>query len=154
VDAVNKTKAEIKALQEDKNEADSAINLLSVDLPKRNQTIITYLSELARSVSEDVVIDRIAEDPIFGFTMNAWSLNEKAAQEFIKTFQLALHPLGYKLKDITVATQTGRLGLLGYSINFRATALSDAEWNANKQLPNATSPVVSPATTNNSIGAQ
>jgi hypothetical protein len=141
VDEVNKTKEAIKELQEDKKEGESAVSLLSVDLPKRNQTIISLLSELARSVSEDVVIDRIAEDPIYGFTINAWSLNEKSAQEFIKVFQVAVHPLGYKLKDITVSTQTGRLGLLGYSINFSVTTLDETAWNANKQLTNPTSPV-------------
>ncbi|MEQ1599738.1 MAG: hypothetical protein ABL880_10280 [Methylotenera sp.] len=140
VDEVKKTKDAIKGLQEDKLEADSAVSLLSVDLPKRNQTVISFLSELARSVSEDVVIDRIAEDSIYGFTVNAWSLNEKSAQEFIKTFQVAVQPLDFKLKDITVGTQTGRLGLLGYSINFSATALDDAAWNAVKQLPGATVP--------------
>ena len=97
------------------------------------------------------MIDRIAEDPIYGFTINAWSLNEKSAQEFIKVFQVAVHPLGYKLKDITVATQTGRLGLLGYSINFNATALDEAAWNANRQIKNPTAPV-SAAT--NPVGAK
>jgi DNA-binding XRE family transcriptional regulator len=151
VDEVNKTKDAIKALQEDKKEAELAVSLLSVDLPKRNQTVVSVLSELAKSVSDDVVIDRIAEDPIYGFSINAWALNEKSAQEFIKIFQVAVHPLGYKLKDITVATQTGRLGLLGYSVIFSATALDDVAWNANKQTLGRAAPA---SATPNPTGAK
>ncbi len=64
--------------------------------------------------------------------MNAWSINEKSAQEFIKSLQIAIHPLGYKLKDITVTEQTGRLGLLGYAVNFNMTSLNDEAWNKAK----------------------
>ena len=87
-------------------------------------------------MSDDIVINRIAEDSINGFAINAWSLNEKSAQEFVKTFQVAVYPLGYKLKDITVTGQTGRLGLLGYAVNFNATTLDDKNWSATKQRPN------------------
>ena len=133
VDAVKKLKDSIKDLQTEKKETNSAVNLLSVDLPKRNQIVISLLSELNRSVSDDIVINRIAEDSINGFAINAWSLNEKSAQEFVKTFQVAVYPLGYKLKDITVTGQTGRLGLLGYAVNFNATTLDDKNWSATKQ---------------------
>ncbi len=137
VDEVKKLKEKISNLQNEKKGAESALTLLSVDLPKRNQTIISFLSELDRSINDEVVIDRIAEDPIYGFSINAWALNEKSAQEFIKTFQVALQPLGYKLKDVTVGSQTGRLGLLGSSISFTATSLDDASWN-NARVPNQT----------------
>lgn len=137
-DAVKKLKDSIKDLQAEIKDVDAAINLLSVDLPKRNQTVISFLNELNRSVSEDVVIDRISEDPIVGFTVSAWSLNEKSAQEFVKTYQVAVHPLGYKLKDITVVGQTGRLGLMGYAVSFNATVLDDAKWSLVKQMPNQT----------------
>ncbi len=137
VNEVKKLKDAASNLQNEKKGAESALTLLSVDLPKRNQTIISFLNELERSVNEDVVIDRISEDPIYGFTINAWSLNEKSAQEFIKTFQVAMQPLGYKLKDVTVGSQTGRLGLMGSSISFTATALDDARWNG-ARVPNTT----------------
>ncbi len=136
VDAVKKIEGSIKDLQTEKKETDAAVNLLSADLPKRNQTITTFLNELNKSVSDDVVVDRIAEDPIYGFALNAWSLNEKSAQEFVKTFQVAVYPLGYKLKDVTVIGQTGRLGLLGYAVNFNATTLDDKTWSASKLSPN------------------
>jgi hypothetical protein len=87
-----------------------------------------------------VVIDRIAEDPIYGFTINAWSLNDKSAQEFVKTLQVAVHPLGYKLKDVTVSSQTGRLGLMGSSVSFSATSLDDKAWATGKSSPNKALP--------------
>jgi len=135
VDGVKKLKDNIKDLQTEKKETDAAVNLLSVDLPKRNQIITSFLNELNRSVSDDVVIDRILEDAIYGFTVNAWSINEKSAQEFVKTFQVAVYPLGYKLKDVTVTGQTGRLGLLGYAVNFSATTLDDKAWSTSKLSP-------------------
>lgn len=139
-DTVKKLKEEIKNNQEDKREISAALDLLSKDLPKRNQTVHGFLNELGKAVSYDVVIDGIAEDPVFGFAVSAWALNDKSAQEFINLFQLAVHPLGFKLKDITVASQTGRLGLLGYSINFNATTLANSAWAAAKQSPNQANP--------------
>lgn len=145
-DTVKKLKEEIKNNQEDKKEISAALDLLSKDLPKRNQTVHGFLNELGKAVSDDVVIDRIAEDPVFGFAVSAWALNEKSAQEFINLFQLAVHPLGFRLKDITVASQTGRLGLLGYSINFNATMLTDEVWSTAKQSTNQANPLLQPNT--------
>ncbi|MDZ4141453.1 MAG: hypothetical protein U1C48_05545 [Methylotenera sp.] len=132
VDEVKKLKDSIKELEIEKKETEAAASLLSADLPKRNQMIISLLSELNRTVSDEVVIDRIAEDPIYGFSFNAWSLNDKSAQEFVKTFQVAVHPLGYKIKDVTVSSQTGRLGLMGSSVSFSATLLDDKAWATGK----------------------
>ncbi|MDZ4212983.1 MAG: hypothetical protein U1C59_14840 [Methylotenera sp.] len=140
VDEVKKLKGSIKDLQAEQKETQAAANLLSADLPKRNQTVISFLSALDRSISDDVVIDRIAEDPIYGFTINAWSLNDKSAQEFVKTLQVAVHPLGYKLKDVTVSSQTGRLGLMGSSVSFSATSLDDKAWATGKSSPNKALP--------------
>lgn len=139
VDAVKKFKASIKDKQAEIKELNSSIELLSIDLPKRNQTLTNLLNELNRTVSEDVVIDKVAEDTIFGFSIYAWSINEKSAQEFVKSLQIAIHPLGYKLKDITVTEQTGRLGLLGYAINFNMTTLNDEAWNKAKLQPGVSS---------------
>lgn len=135
VDAVKTLKDKIKTLQTEKKEIDLAVNLLSVDLPKRNEIVTALLNDLNRSVSDDVVIDRLLEDPIDGFTVHAWSINEKSAQEFVKTFQVAVDPIGYKIKDVTVTGQPGRLGLLGYAIHFNATTLDDKSWNMRKLSP-------------------
>jgi len=135
VDAVKTLKDKIKTLQTEKKEIDLAVNLLSVDLPKRNEIVTALLNDLNRSVSDDVVIDRLLEDPIDGFTVHAWSINEKSAQEFVKTFQVAVDPIGYKIKDVTVTGQPGRLGLLGYAVHFNATTLDDKAWNMRKLSP-------------------
>lgn len=132
VDAIKLLKDNIKTLQAEQKRNDGATHLLSADLTKRNETIISLLNALSRSVSEDVVINKIAEDTIYGFTINAWALNDKFAQEFVKTFQVAVHPLGYKLKDVTVSSQTGRLGLVGSSLSFNATLLDDDVWATGK----------------------
>ncbi len=139
-DKVKQLKELIKVKSEDTKEIQSTVNLLTIDIPKRNILVNTLLNDMSRSVSADVVIDRLSEDPMFGFSIQAWSLNEKSAQEFVKYFQLAVHALGLKIKDVTVSQQTGRLGLIGYSVKFNATNLDDDAWLKAKQYPNTFSP--------------
>ena len=141
VDAVKKLKDGIKEKQTEIKELERSLQLISVGLPKRNQIISSFLIELNRTVNDDVVIDRIEENTILGFSINAWSVNDKSAQEFVKNFQVAVHPLGYRLKDITVTEQIGRLGLLGSAINFNATTLNEEDWKKAKLNPNATSSI-------------
>lgn len=140
IDEVKKYKTSLKEANAEEEELKGALKLLSTDLPVRNQTTLQFLKALDQTISEDVVIDRIAEDTVFGFNVTGWSINEQSAQVFVRQFQLAVHPFGYKLKDITVNQQTGRLGLLGYALNFNATLLDDKAWsNARQgQAPNLT----------------
>lgn len=155
VDAVKKLKDDIKDKQEEIKEIDRSVKLISVDLPKRNQTLNNFLVELNRTVNEDVVIDSINEDTIYGFSISAWAINEKSAQEFVKNFQIAIHDLGYRLKDITVTEQTGRLGLLGSAVNFNATTLTDEMWKNAKQINPQSQLGAANATTKNAVkGAQ
>ncbi len=128
VDAVNALKASIASNQEKSAQLKKGLNLLEYDLPKRNQTLVDMLHAFETSVSDEVVVDSMTEDTRLGFTVNAWALNEAAAQEFAKRFQVNVHGLEYRLKDSTVSEQTGRLGLLGYAIKFKATRLNDEEW--------------------------
>ena len=130
VDEVKKLKDQIKALRENKKEVLATLDLLNVDLPKRSKLVITLLDELANATSDDVVVNKLSEDSVKGFKVEAWAINEKSAQEFIKAYQTAVHRLGYRLKDVTVAQSTGRLGLSGYSIDFSATTLPESEWQA------------------------
>jgi hypothetical protein len=136
INHVKKLKESIKTKKAEVAALDAAVTLIELDLPKRNQTIVKLLQALEQAVTEEIVIDRVSEDTIAGFSLTAWALNEQAAQAFIKYYQIAIHPLDYRLKDITVTEQTGRLGLLGYAVNFNATALSDQDWAAYKLAPN------------------
>jgi hypothetical protein len=145
VDEVNKLKDKVKTLKEEKKTVQATVDLLAVNLPKRSETVITLLTELSKSVTDDVVVNKISEDPNKGFTLNAWAINEKSAQQFVKTFQMAVHPLGFKLRDITVAQATGRLGLIGYNVDFSATVLTEAEWKALK-ASSENQGAISPAT--------
>jgi len=88
----------------------------------------------------------MVEDTILGYSITAWAINEKSAQEFVKDFQIAVHDLGYKLKDITVTQQTGRLSLLGSAVNFNATTLSDEAWkNARQNTQGVANPTANAA---------
>ncbi len=137
INTVQKLNAEIKEKQTKKNNAVTMISLLTKELPERNQGLSQLMDRLQESITEDVVVNSIREDTLLGFDFNAWALSDQAAQSFIKSFQLAIHPLNYRVKNLTVQEGTGRLGLIGYSVNFSITQLSDTELTKRKKQPRA-----------------
>lgn len=136
VDAVNKVKDEIKAKSEELNTLTTRHAFFAIELAKRAHFVRTFLENLASSVSEDVVVNALEETPNMGIRLAAWALNEKAAQQFIQSFKNAITPLGLDLVDPVVRSQTGRLGLLGYDINFRLVELKQTEVDKKNALAN------------------
>jgi hypothetical protein len=135
IDRVKALETEMESL-EAKTSAIKSIQLLYGEkLPQRNDSLQAFLKAFETTVNEDVVIDRVTENGLRGFIVNAWALDEASAQSFIKRFQLALNPQGYRLKDINVSQQTGRLGMIGNTIVFNATQLDDEKWETSKGLP-------------------
>lgn len=142
VKRINTKISTIKSLQQDigkkeaeKKSATTMITLLTKELPERNQTLIFLMEKLQASVTEEVVINSIKENTLLGFDIRAWALSEQAAQSFVKDFQLAIHSMNFRVINLTVSEQTGRLGLLGYGVNFSITPHSDTEWKRRRALP-------------------
>jgi len=133
-DAVNKLKAEIDKKKIEKKQASTMVTLLTKELPERNDRLIQLMNELQTVITDDLVVDSITEDTLLGFNFSAWALSEEAAQSFIKNFQLAIHPMGYRVKNVTVNQNTGRLGLIGYSLRFFITDLSDQTYSERSKL--------------------
>lgn len=138
IDRVEALEAELDGLEKNAQSLTTIQTLYGEKLPARNQSLQEFLKALETAVDDGVVIDKVNENGIRGFTINAWALNETDAQNFIKRFQLTLNPLNYRLKDITVSQQTGRLGMIGHGIVFNATQLDDEKWEASKSMPPAT----------------
>lgn len=132
ISQVKKYKGAVKDKQLELETLTSNVALLSNDLPKRNQDVLDLLKSLEKTVTEDMVIDRVLEDTVLGFDIKGWSISEQSAQEFVRRLQIAVHPMGYRLKDVTVNQQTGRLGMLGYIVTLKVTALDDLAWEAQK----------------------
>ncbi len=122
---IKKLKDQIEAKNTEKAKIKNTLNLLTVALPRRNTIVNSMFTEISKSVSDDVVIDQIEEKTLSNFSVNAWSLNEMAAQEFVKNFQSAVQPYQLKVEDVKVGSTPGRLGLQGYSIKFIVTGLVD-----------------------------
>jgi hypothetical protein len=142
VKRINTKISTIKTLQQDigKKEAErknatTMINLLTKELPERNQTLILLMDKLQESVTEEVVINSIKENTLLGFDIRAWTLSDQAAQSFVKDFQLAIHSMNFTVKNLTVSEEKGRLGLLGYGVSFSITPHSDTEWKRRLALP-------------------
>lgn len=126
---------DIEKKEADKKSATTMITLLTKELPERNQTLIFLMDKLQASVTEEVVINSIRENTMLGFEIKAWALSDQAAQSFVKNFQLAIHPMNFIVKNLTVSEETGRLGLLGYGVSFSITQHSETEWNRRIALP-------------------
>ncbi|NOS95247.1 MAG: hypothetical protein HOP26_02365, partial [Methylotenera sp.] len=125
IDEIKKLKDELKAKNETLDKLQKRIDLLAIDVPKRTALVQSLLADLSSTVPEDMVIDRIEETPKDGFRVSAWSLTEKSAQQFVKAFQSAMESLGFKVMDVTVSSQTGRLSLQGYALRFRLVNQQD-----------------------------
>lgn len=135
INRVNALKDKLKALEGQKKSLSRIQELYGEKLPMRNEQLQSFLKAFEKSVDDGVVIDKVTENGMRGYTVSAWALEETSAQNFIKRFQLNINPLGYRLKDITVSQQTGRLGMVGNGIVFNATQLDDEKWEASKLLP-------------------
>jgi hypothetical protein len=138
VDAVNKLKEDIKNKTESLNNENVRFDFFSSELVIRTVFVQRLLDGLSNSVTEEVVINAINETPNFGIRVSAWALTEKAAQQFIQSYKNATAPLGMELQDPIVRSQTGRLGLFGYDIQFRLVSFNDAV--ANSTLTNIAKP--------------
>lgn len=128
ISAVNKLNAEIEKKEGEKKNNATMIALLTKDLPERNQRLSELMERLQESITQDILVDAILEDTLLGFNFRVWALSEQSAQSFVKKFQLAIHPMNYRIKNLTVKEQTGRLGLIGYAVNFSITPYSEKEW--------------------------
>lgn len=135
IDNVKKLEKDQETLQATQNTLRSIQELYGEKLPMRNEVLQKLLNAFENSVDEGVVFDKVTENGLRGFTINAWALDETSAQSFVKRFQVNVLPLGYRLKDVTVSQQTGRLGMVGYGIVFNATQLDDEKWEASKLNP-------------------
>lgn len=125
IDHIKKLQGDLKAKNDEIEALQKRKELLATEVPKRAALVESLLAELSSTVADDMVIDRIEENPQFGFKVTAWSLSEKSAQQFVKAFQAAMAPSGMKIKDVTVDSKPGRLSLLGYELKFRLTDQPD-----------------------------
>jgi hypothetical protein len=135
INRVNALKAELSSLEQQNSSLSRIQELYGEKLPKRNEDLHAFIKAFEDAVDDGVVFDKVTENSTRGFTISAWALDEVSAQNFIKRFQVLISPLGYRLKDITVSQQTGRLGMVGNGIVFNATQLDDEKWEESKLLP-------------------
>lgn len=135
INTIKSLEQDIQKKEANKKSATTMVALMSKELPERNQTLTILMDKLQENVTEDVVINSVTENTLLGFDFKAWALSDQAAQSFIKNFQLAIHPLNFRVKNITVSEDTGRLGLLGYSVSFSITTHSETEWKRRSLLP-------------------
>jgi hypothetical protein len=141
IERINKLQTKLKTTQNEAERAEARMRFFGEELPQRAAFVQSLLATLEQSVTEEVVIDRIEEVvippantrasvqpaaltgvtplPPGGFRINAWTLNETAAQQFVQAVKGAMQPWGMDVVEVTVIAQTGRLGLQGNSVSLR-----------------------------------
>lgn len=140
-DRIKKLQDRLKAKRDEISLAEARMKFFGQELPQRAALAQSLLAMLEQSVTEEVVIDRIEEivvsptaarpasrpvtsggatpPPPGGFRLNAWALNETAAQQFVQAVKGAMRPWGMDVVEVAVIAQTGRLGLHGNAVTLR-----------------------------------
>lgn len=119
VDAIKKLKDEIHAIQEEQTQLEAQETFHLDTLPRRAAFLQTLFDELDEVATEEVVLDRLAEEPKKGLVVQAWALSENAAQQFAEALRRGMEPWRLALAEVTVSERVGRLGLPGYAISLR-----------------------------------
>lgn len=83
----------------------------------RQQSIPGILEALARSTSDEVIIDSIIEtEKQGGLRVHCWALTDTGAELFLNKLNKAVTKWGLRVEGAQVAADRGRLGLDGYGI--------------------------------------
>lgn len=119
VQALIKQKEDIQAKKAEAEAAELRAAFYTEELPRRARLLQALFDELNATVTDAVVIDRIAEEPKKGVLLNAWALSDAAAQQFALSLNRSVDALGLAVVEVRVAQKNGRLNLPGYGLTLR-----------------------------------
>lgn len=142
--AIDKRKAKLKEQKANETRWKAMLAFYNTEIPARVALVQGLLSTLQQTVTEEVIVLAIDENPlqpniqavnaagekiveVESFTFSAWALSEAGAQTFIQTLQNALAPLQLEVRDGPVISARGPLNLNGYSFNLRVVRTVPAD---------------------------
>ncbi len=135
VQALIKQKDDIKARLTEADAMALRATFYTDELPRRAALLRNLLTELENTVSDRLVLDRIAEEPQKGMVVTAWALSDAAAQQFALTLKRNLDPMGLAVVEVRVTEKNGRLSLPGYGLTLRIVDKAVAEQLAKAGTP-------------------
>lgn len=122
IDKIKAAKDKIKGVQDEMAQVERRMGFYGGTLAERAVLVQLLLEELARSVTVDVVVDRIEETPRDGFRIYAWSITERGATQFVQTFKDTMASWDVVVEDVSMMPQQGRYNLPGFAVKFEAVA--------------------------------
>lgn len=119
--AMNKLHDSVIAKEKELESYAKRAEFFGFELTGRTAMLQSLLEQLAGAVNEDVVLDSIIESNDGVFTVDAWSLSDSSAQQFILRVKEFVADWELQVSDVLVESKVGRLGILGYDIRFKLT---------------------------------
>lgn len=133
-DQIDARKNLLKTQQANQQRMEARITFFGEELPERNMLLQAVLGTLQNAVNDHIVINSIDEMgkrlPMRGtnqpvqndlmeldnFNIDAWSLTESAAQEFIQALKDSATTWDLEVRDVQVIERSGVLSLDGYAV--------------------------------------
>jgi len=119
VQALIRQQDDIKAKRSEVDRMEMRAAFYTDELPRRTVLLRALLDELGNTVTDAVVIDRIAEEQRKGVLVTAWALSDASAQQFALSLKRGLEALGLAVVEVRVTQKNGRLSLQGYGLTLR-----------------------------------
>ncbi len=126
-DKVNEAKKKVTAVQDEMAKVDARMNFFGATLDERASLVLALLDELKRGVTDDVVVDRIEENPKTGFRISAWAMTEPGALRFVQSMETAMAEWDMDVRNVSTTAAQGRYSLPGFAIRFDVVAAPPIE---------------------------
>ena len=133
-DQIDARKNLLKAQQASQQRMEARMTFFGEELPERNMLLQAVLGTLQNALNDHIVLNSIdemgkrlpmmtANQPVQSdfieldnFNIDAWSLSESAAQEFIQALKDSATTWNLIVKDVQILERSGPLGLDGYAV--------------------------------------
>ena len=104
--------------QQELKEAEKQRSILDGIIRKRQDLVPGLLQVLGESTGELVMLDLLEESADrAGIYLTGWALTDTEGQKFANTLNEQLTPWKYRVKDVKLTRNKGRLGIEGYQLN-------------------------------------
>ena len=143
---VEERKKELAVQKESQQREQQRLTFFGEQLPARSSLVQVVLGLLQETVSDEIIINSIDENgkrvsfmprtlnnlqnkhiEVESFNVEAWSLTETAAQQFIQKLEKTAQTWNLNIVDSSVIGRLGPLDLDGFAVTLRIVKLVDAE---------------------------
>lgn len=118
--------ARLISLKEALKAANLRYTLLHDLLPARLSFVRGFMGRLGATLSPEFALNRVVELPSGVIEIQGWALSEQAAQQFARDLAEMMQVWSFRVEDLTVRSEPGRLALPGYGVTLRLVPVKEA----------------------------